>query len=204
MVSVCVALFAFSVIGAFGISLRHLLTQPATASRVQIPSQTTKQSHNSVAGVRSFQSRARRREKKPAVDVLDDKLLATHIPVSQWESIQGMVVANQSVPPMSPTTPEESASVRVSGDVKELPLTARIAGAYPAEARQSGVEGEVIIDVVVDPTGKPTALKVVSGPAPLRPAALESVRKWQYRPGYLGDPSIPVEMRIAVEFHLVS
>jgi len=115
-----------------------------------------------------------------------------------------MVVANQSVPPMSPTTPEESASVRVSGDVKELPLTARIAGAYPAEARQSGVEGEVIIDVVVDPTGKPTALKVVSGPAPLRPAALESVRKWQYRPGYLGDPSIPVEMRIAVEFHLVS
>jgi hypothetical protein len=45
---------------------------------------------------------------------------------------------------------------------------------------------------------------VVSGPTLLRAAALESVRKWQYRPGYLGDHPAPMEMRIAVQFRLVS
>ena len=203
MVSLSVALFAFSFVGAFGISLRHVLRQPIVASRVPIPTRTAKQTQGSVAGVKPLKSRSRRQEKKPAVDVPDDKLLATPMPLSQWESIQGVLVANPNVPAISPTTPE-AALVRVASDVKEPTLTARIAAAYPAEARQSGVEGEVIIDAVVDATGKPTTLKVVSGPTLLRAAALESVRKWQYRPGYLGDHPAPMEMRIAVQFRLVS
>ena len=203
MVSLSVALFAFSFVGAFGISFRHVLRQPIVASRVPIPTRTAKQTQGSVAGVKPLKSRSRRQEKKPAVDVPDDKLLATPMPLSQWESIQGVLVANPNVPAISPTTPE-AALVRVASDVKEPTLTARIAAAYPAEARQSGVEGEVIIDAVVDATGKPTTLRVVSGPTLLRAAALESVRKWQYRPGYLGDHPAPMEMRIAVQFRLVS
>jgi len=199
MVSVSVALFAFSVVGAFGISWHHALTQPTVASRVPIPSRTAKPTQNSVAGVRS-----RRHEKKPAVDVLDDRLLATPIPVSRWESIQGVLMENASVPATSPTTPEEAAPVRIGNDVKEPLLAARIAAVYPAEARQSGVEGEVIINAVVDATGKPTNLKIVSGPALLRPAALDSVRKWQYGPSYLGDHPAPTEMLIAVKFRLVN
>jgi TonB family protein len=204
MVSVSVALFAFSVVGAFGISLHHVLTQPTVASRVPIPSRTAKPTQNSVAGVRPLQSRSRRHEKGPTVAVLDDRLLATPMPVSRWESIQGILMENPNVPAMSPTSPEETAPVRIGSDVKEPPLTARIAAAYPAEARQSGVEGEVIINSVVDATGKPTNLKIVSGPALLRPAALDSVRKWRYRRSYLGDHPAPTEMLIAVKFRLVN
>jgi len=203
MISVSVALFAFTVVGAFGISWHRVLTQPAAASRVAVPSRTAKQTQNSVPGVRPLQPRSRRHGKNPAVDVLDDKLLATRMPMFQWESMQGSLVENPNVPAVSQTTPEETAPVRTGSDVKEPPLIARIAAAYPAEARQSGVEGEVIIDAVVDATGKPTTLKVVSGPMLLRPAALDSVRKWQYRPSYLGHPE-PMEMRIAVEFRLVN
>jgi periplasmic protein TonB len=111
---------------------------------------------------------------------------------------------NPNVPATSPKSPAGTAPMRRGSEVKEPPLIARIAAAYPAEARQSGVEGEVIIDAVVDTSGKPTILKVVSGPEVLQPAALESVRKWQYRPGYLGDHPAPMEMRIAVQFRLVS
>jgi len=204
MVSVSVALFAFSVVGAFGISLHHVLTQPAVVSRGPTPSRTAKPTQNSVAGVKPLKSRSSRQEKKPAVDVPDDRLLATPIPVSRWESIQGILMENANVPAMSPTTPEEAAPVRIGNDVKEPPLTARIAAVYPAEARQSGVEGEVIINAVVDAAGKPTNLKIVSGPALLRPAALDSVRKWQYRPSYLADHPEPMEMKIAVKFRLAN
>jgi protein TonB len=126
------------------------------------------------------------------------------MPLFQWESMQGSLVENPNVPAVSQTTPEETAPVRTGSDVKEPPLIARIAAAYPAEARQSGVEGEVIIDAVVDATGKPITLKVVSGPTLLRPAALDSVRNWEYRPGYLGDHPEPMELKIAVEFRLVN
>jgi TonB family protein len=204
LVSLSIALFAFSLVGVSGISLRDVLRQPTVASRVPIPTQTAKQTQNSVTGVKPLKSRSRRQEEKPAVAVPDDKLLAAPMSLSQWESIQGMLVADSNTPTILPTIPEETAVVRVGSDVKEPALTARIAAAYPAEARQSGVEGEVIIDAVVDATGKPTTLRVVSGPALLWPAALESVRKWQYRPGDLGDHPAPMEMRIAVQFRLVS
>ena len=202
LVSLSVALFTFALIGALGLSLRHVLRQPTAATRVPIPAQTAKQTQNSVAGIKS-KSRSIKQE-KPAVPVPDDKLLTTPMPLSPWDSIQGMLVANSSIPTISPIIPEETPAVRVGSDVKEPALIARIAAAYPAEARQSGVEGEVIIDAIVDATGKPTTLKVVSGPELLRPAALESVRKWQYRPGYLADYSGPMEMRIAVQFRLTS
>jgi TonB family protein len=204
MVSLSVALFAFSLIGAFGISLRHVLRQPTGGSRAPIPTQTDQQTQNSVAGVKPLRSGSRKQEKKPAVAVPDDKLLAAPMPLSQWEPIQEMLVAHSSIPTIPPVIPEETAGVRVGSDVKEPALTARIAAAYPAEARQTGVEGEVIIDAIIDATGKPTTLKVVSGPVLLRPAAIESVRKWQYRPGYLADHSGPMEMRIAVRFRLTS
>ncbi len=232
MVSLSFALFAFSLIVAFGISLPHgalslgyamgkhkidgsivrevindldvILRQPTGGSRVPIPTQTAQQTQNSVAGVKPLRSGSWKPEKKPAVAVPDDKLFAVPMPLLQRESIQEMLVANSNIPEIPPMIPEETAVVRVGSDVKEPALTARIAAAYPADARQSGVEGEVIIDAIVDATGKPTTLKVVSGPVLLRPAAIESVRKWQYRPGYRADDSGPIEMRIAVQFRLVS
>ena len=203
MVSVGIALFAFFVLGGSAISLHHLWREPTVGSRA-IASPTVKQTQTSSSGVGPLHSRSARHEKKPAIDVLDGGILSTPMPVARWESLQGILMENPSVPATSPMSPAGTAPMRRGSGVKEPPLIARIAAAYPAEARQSGVEGEVIIDAVVDTSGKPTILKVVSGPEVLQPAALESVRKWQYRPGYLGDHPAPMEMRIAVQFRLVS
>ena len=198
-----IALLAFSVVGAFGISLSHVLTRPAAESRATA-NPTIKQAQNSISGARPLHSRSGRHEKKPAVDVLDAGLLGTQLPVSTWESMQEILVENPSVLEMSSSSPEGIAPARVASAVKEPVLVARIGAAYPAEAMQSGIEGEVIIDTVIDATGKPTTLWVVSGPSMLRPAAVNAVRKWQYRPDYLGDQAAPIEIRIAVEFRLVN
>jgi TonB family protein len=68
-------------------------------------------------------------------------------------------------------------------------------------AKQNGIEGQVIIDAVIDTTGKLTSMKVVSG-ALLQQAALDSLRNWKYEPGYLDDKPVPVRTSITVKFRL--
>jgi len=51
---------------------------------------------------------------------------------------------------------------------------------YPAEAKQSGIEGKVVLDVLVTAAGSVTDVKVESGPEELREASVDAVRQWQY------------------------
>ena len=51
---------------------------------------------------------------------------------------------------------------------------------YPAEARAKGIEGTVILDVVLAPDGTVQDAAVLSGPEELRNAALASVKGWHF------------------------
>ena len=92
--------------------------------------------------------------------------------------------------------------VPVGGRLKELHLASQVAPIYPAVARQTNVEGDVVINAVIDTTGRPTKLMVVSGPTLLQRAALNSFREWRYEPAYLDDESVPVEILISFKFRL--
>ena len=117
------------------------------------------------------------------------------------EAIQGVLPPNSNILP-PPLTSEETAPLHVGDRVKEPRLLFRIRPNYPLAAKRIGLEGNVVIDAVIDTTGKVTPMKVVSGPVPLQDAALDSVRKWNYAPSYLDDKPVPVEMLITVEFRL--
>lgn len=97
---------------------------------------------------------------------------------------------------------EKSVPMHVGGRVKEPRRAFWVPPIYPPEAKHSGIEGEVVIDAVIEKNGRPTNLKVVSGPTRLQAAALNSLREWQYKPGSLDDKPIPVEMLISFEFRL--
>jgi TonB family protein len=88
------------------------------------------------------------------------------------------------------------------GRVKEPQLVFRSAPSYPAMAKHAGIEGQVTIDAVIDTTGKLTNMKVVSGALLLQQAALDSLRDWKYKPGYLDDKPVPVGTSITVKFRL--
>lgn len=91
----------------------------------------------------------------------------------------------------------------VSGSRMKAPkLVSRSVPIYPAMAKETGVEGQVTIDAVIDPTGKLTSMKVVSGALLLQQAALDSLRNWKYEPGYLDDKPVPVSTSITVKFRL--
>ena len=54
---------------------------------------------------------------------------------------------------------------------------------YPAEAKKAGIEGHVVLDVLITAGGEVTDVKVVKGPEELREAASAAVRQWKYEAG---------------------
>jgi len=73
---------------------------------------------------------------------------------------------------------------------------------YPSIARQLHTEGEVVIDVDVDASGSISGAKAVSGPALLRTAALDAVKRWKYAPATLGGKPVASTQTVKVDFHL--
>ncbi|MGB6198640.1 MAG: energy transducer TonB, partial [Candidatus Acidiferrales bacterium] len=62
---------------------------------------------------------------------------------------------------------------------------------YPYAARAEHVQGDVSVDLVIDSNGKVATMTVLSGPALLRPAALDALRQRKYSPAMLdGKPTV--------------
>jgi len=61
-------------------------------------------------------------------------------------------------------------------------VKSRVAPAYPDLARHLKIEGTVVVEAVVDPAGKVTEAKAVTGSKVLSYAAEEAVRKWTFVP----------------------
>lgn len=88
------------------------------------------------------------------------------------------------------------------GRAKEPELLSSSPPIYPALAKQAHIEGQVTIDAVVDTSGKLTNMTVISGAPLLREAALDSLRTWKYRPGYLNEKPVSTKTSITVNFRL--
>ncbi len=52
---------------------------------------------------------------------------------------------------------------------------------YPAEAKQSRIQGTVRLEVLIDKDGHVVDVTVSSGPAELTPAAINAVSQWVYK-----------------------
>jgi protein TonB len=71
---------------------------------------------------------------------------------------------------------------------------------YPTVARSSPVGGYVLIDAVVDETGKVADMKVISGNSVLTSAATEALRKWKYEPARLNGQPTSAHVRVRMDF----
>jgi protein TonB len=69
-------------------------------------------------------------------------------------------------------------------------------------ARQAGVEGSVVLNAMVDKTGKVSDVQVVSGNSLLAAAAVQAVREWRYQPYELNGEPIKVAVKITLNFQL--
>jgi protein TonB len=92
--------------------------------------------------------------------------------------------------------------VTISAGVAVGLVTQKTTPVYPQIAKSARVSGTVTLQATISKTGTIENLHVVSGPAMLRQAALDSVRTWRYRPYRLNNEPVEVETTVNVIFSL--
>jgi TonB family protein len=91
-------------------------------------------------------------------------------------------------------------TVRKSAGVLVGSATKRIEPEYPAQARQRGISGKVVVEVTIDQNGQVVSANAVSGPEVLREAAVRAARRWRFTPTYLSGVPVGVTGEISFNF----
>jgi protein TonB len=104
------------------------------------------------------------------------------------------------VPALPPPTIQPEGPIKIGGDVKAPRLISSALPVYPFAARQTGVEGDVLVTTTIDKNGSVVGVHVISGPAILRQAALDALRQWKYEPSRLNGQPVAVEMQVTIKF----
>jgi periplasmic protein TonB len=114
-------------------------------------------------------------------------------------SLSEATPSNLAPPPPSPQAGPEG-PVMVGGDVKPPQLISSVAVEYPEIARQAGVQGSVVVRILIDKTGSVTEAHALSGPILLRDSAVKALRQRKYAPSKLDGHPISVEMLVTIQF----
>jgi TonB family protein len=125
---------------------------------------------------------------------------AAEPPASASGALPGVIgssdVASPPAPEIKPDGP-----VKVGGLVKEPKLIFSTLPIYPSAAKNSNVQGDVVIRATIDKNGHVTHTEVVSGPVMLRQSALDALSRWRYEPSKLDGQPVSVQMLVTIRFH---
>jgi protein TonB len=113
----------------------------------------------------------------------------------------GILDSRAALPPPPPPPPPPK-RYRISDGVKPPVRIKDARPVYPAIAMTARVEGTVIIQTVIDQTGKVIEAMVLRSVPLLDAAALDAVRQWEYTPAMLNGTAVPVVMTVTVTFKL--
>ena len=93
---------------------------------------------------------------------------------------------------------------RAGGAVSQPTLLTQVRPAYTAEALQAGIQGPVVLELIVRENGVPDAIRVVASldPGGLDAEAVQSVRQWRFKPGRIDGTPVAVLVTVIVTFHL--
>jgi TonB family protein len=74
---------------------------------------------------------------------------------------------------------------------------------FPAEAREKGIEGAVVLEAVIDASGRVKAVQTLSSPAPvLTEAAKAAVGQWVFAPYLVDGKAKEVAFTVTINFRL--
>ena len=75
---------------------------------------------------------------------------------------------------------------------------------YPPAAREAGIQGLVVLEATIDPTGEVTEIEIVRSVAELEEAAVAAVEQWRYEPTLIDGAPVAVQMTVTINFLLPS
>ncbi|MGA7293253.1 MAG: TonB family protein [Terriglobales bacterium] len=113
-----------------------------------------------------------------------------------WAELEAQLPAKETVVVQPP--------LKVPADAMGRQIIRQVMPEYPELARRAGVQGTVMLDIVVSLEGAVTQVKFVSGPEALSQAAMDAVRWWRYEPYFVDGQPATVETTVAVDFRLVN
>jgi len=99
---------------------------------------------------------------------------------------------------------QAQAPVRVGGAIKAPTKIRNVEPVYPAAAKEQGIEGVVILELLINETGAVQEVKVLRSVPLLDESAIEAVLQWVYTPTLLNGQPVKVFYNITVAFSLKS
>ncbi len=106
--------------------------------------------------------------------------------------------------PAKLTAPPMPKRLNVGGGVQRMRLVTKVDPVYPAECKTAGIEGTVILDVVIGKNGAVQSVERVNKLVDdrLAAAAIEAVKQWKYQPTLLNGEPVEVKTGVDVNFTL--
>lgn len=101
-----------------------------------------------------------------------------------------------------PPPPPAAAPVRLHEGMQAPTKIVDVAPTYPQLARTARVEGVVILEAVIDASGRVATVRVLRSIPLLDQAAVTAVRQWQFTPTRLNGEAVPIVMTVTVNFTL--
>ena len=127
--------------------------------------------------------------------------------ISEAVTVIGSRPASGSLAPAAPAasvparTPQR---IPVGGNVQAAKLVRQVHPVYPADLKQQGITGTVMLRAVISTTGEtlnPEVINTTVHPG-LAQAALDAVRQWRYQPTLLNGQPVEVATTVTVTFEL--
>jgi protein TonB len=104
--------------------------------------------------------------------------------------------------PPPPPPPAPRAPVRPGGNIQPPAKVHDVAPIYPALALAARQQGMVILEAIIDTTGRVQSARVLKGVPLLNDAAITAVSRWVYTPTLLNGVPVPVVMTVTVNFQI--
>jgi protein TonB len=99
---------------------------------------------------------------------------------------------------------QQTPRLRVGGD-GQIPAprkTKHVNPVYPPEAKAEGIEGTVVLDIVISTEGKVIQTDVTKSAPPFDEAAVAAVSQWEYGLTMLNNEVVEVILSVTVKFAL--
>ena len=112
------------------------------------------------------------------------------------KAIGGVFGVGNNVPKVRPAL----AKVTISSGVAAGMFLHGARPQYPAIAKSAHISGTVVLQATISKAGSIENLRVITGPAMLRQAAMDAVSSWRYRPYLLNGEPVAMDTTINVVF----
>jgi periplasmic protein TonB len=96
--------------------------------------------------------------------------------------------------------PAEPESVAPDAPLVAAKMVRAAKPVYPPDAMRSFITGDVRINAEVEASGRVGRVTVISGPAALRDAAVEAMKRYEYEPATKGGKAVASQVTVTIKF----